>query len=103
MHKYLTDREITEQLKNLTILIDKREQVNQHLTEYFDKKKIPYIERSMSVGDYSAMLDDMTLEYEITCERKRDIDELAFLAWQLTATALSGNFSGQNATAQRYS
>lgn len=77
MHKYLTDREITEQLKNLTILIDKREQVNQHLTEYFDKKKIPYIERSMSVGDYSAMLDDMTLEYEITCERKRDIDELA--------------------------
>lgn len=76
MHKYLTDKEITEQLKGLTILIDKREQVNHHLTEYFDKKKIPYIERSMSIGDYSAMLGDMTLEHSLTCERKSGLDEL---------------------------
>ena len=76
MHKYLTDKEITEQLKGLTILIDKREQVNHHLTEYFDKKKIPYIERSMSVGDYSAMLGNMTLEQDVVVERKANIDEV---------------------------
>ena len=76
MKRYLTDKEISEQLKSLTIVADRREQVNQHILDYFDKKKVPYIERSMSIGDYSAMLGDMTLEHSLTCERKSGLDEL---------------------------
>ena len=77
MRKYLTDAEINEALTELTIVVDRREKVNKHITDYFDKNKVKYIERSMSVGDYSAMLGDMTMEGSISCERKNSIDELA--------------------------
>lgn len=77
MRKYMTDKEINEQLKTLTIISDKREQVNQHILKYFDEKKIEYIERSLSTGDYSAMLGDMTLESDVVVERKANLDEIA--------------------------
>lgn len=76
MKKHYTDKEVSELLKKLTILSDKREQVNNHILSYFQSKNIPYVERSMSVGDYSAMLGDMTLEKDITVERKANLDEI---------------------------
>lgn len=77
MKKYLKDSEITELLKKITIISDTREKVNDHILKYFDNKKIPYIKRSLQTGDYSAMIGDMTLEHEITIERKSSLDELA--------------------------
>jgi ERCC4-type nuclease len=76
MRKFFTDAEINKELQGLTIVVDRREKVNQHITSYFVKNKIPYTERSISVGDYSAMLDDMTLEHDVVVERKASIDEL---------------------------
>lgn len=76
MVKYYSDTEINALLKELTIIIDRREQSNNHIVEYFDKKKVKYIDRSMSVGDYSAMLGEATLEHSISCEKKSGIDEL---------------------------
>ena len=76
MRKFITDTEIKEKLKGLTIIIDRREQVKEHITGYFDKQKVLYTERSMSVGDYSAMIEDMTLEHDVSVERKANLDEL---------------------------
>lgn len=77
MRKFITDTEIKEKLKGLTIIIDRREQVKEHITDYFDKQKVLYTERSMSVGDYSAMIEDMTLEHTVSIERKANLDEIA--------------------------
>ena len=37
-----TDKEVKKILDNLTILIDTREQANQHIIDFFKKKNIPY-------------------------------------------------------------
>lgn len=76
MVKYYSDAEINNMLKDLTIIVDRREQSNQHIIGYFDKQKVKYILRSISVGDYSAMIGDMTLEHGISCEKKSGLDEL---------------------------
>lgn len=77
MRKYLTDKEIAEKLKELTVVADSREQVNQNVTDYLDSKKIPYVCRKLDTGDYSAMIGDMTLEHSVTVEKKNSIDEIA--------------------------
>ena len=76
MIRRYTDKELAEQLKRLTVICDTREQVNSHVTKYFNAHKIPYIERKLDVGDYSAQLGDMSLERDIAIERKHNLDEL---------------------------
>lgn len=76
MKKILTDKELETTLKNLTIICDTREQVNANVTYYFEQKKIPHISRKLDIGDYSATIGDMTLESDVVCERKANIDEL---------------------------
>lgn len=83
LYKY-TDKEITELLKTITILVDTREQKNEHITQYFDSKGIAYKSFKLDTGDYSAMLPKNE-EYDIkrdfyfpvTVERKNSVDELA--------------------------
>lgn len=77
MRRYLTDTEIKELLKRLTIICDSREQVNGHVTGYLDEKKIPHTTRKIETGDYSAMIGDMTLEHDVVVEKKNSIDEIA--------------------------
>lgn len=50
--------------------------MNNHLTDYWDKKKVPYFTRKLDIGDYSAQLEDMTLEKDVVIERKRNLDEI---------------------------
>ena len=76
MVKHWTETELTAKLKDLQIIADSREQVNNHLTDYWDKKKVPYFTRKLDIGDYSAQLGDMTLEKDIVIERKRNLDEI---------------------------
>lgn len=77
MRKYLTDKEVSEKLKELTIIVDSREQVNKHITDYFDSKKVSYITRKIDTGDYSGMIGDMTLEHDVVIEKKNGLDEIA--------------------------
>ena len=77
MRRYYTDKEIAEQLKRLTIIADSREQVNGHVTGYFDKRKVAYTTRKLDTGDYSAMIGDMTLEHDVVIEKKNGLDEIA--------------------------
>ena len=76
MVKHWTDSELAEELKGIKIIVDTREQKNAHVTKYFESKKIPYIERKLDVGDYSAQIGDMTLETDVVIERKHNLDEI---------------------------
>jgi len=88
-----TDTEIKKLLKNIVILVDKREQSNFHILEYFKKHKRKYKEQSLKEGDYSGyiaynaetskILDsigihrDLYMTDEVLIERKGSLDEVA--------------------------
>lgn len=88
-----SDREIKILLNNLTIIVDKREQQNDHIINYFKKHKRKYIKQSLKEGDYSALIPynletapilesvglqrDMYLTNEVLIERKGSLDEIA--------------------------
>jgi ERCC4-type nuclease len=82
-HFKYTDKEMTELLKTITVLIDTREQKNQHIVEYFDSKKIPYESMKLDAGDYSIKLPKNTelgitrdIYFPVAIERKNSVDEL---------------------------
>lgn len=86
MRLKFTDKELKEILKNLTILIDTREQANQHVIDFFEKKKIPYKVKKLDYGDYGCMLPinsfegqqrEIYFDRDIVIERKNGIDEIA--------------------------
>lgn len=83
IYKY-TDSELKALLSSMIVLVDTREQINEHVTAYFDKKKIAYTSMKLDTGDYSAMLPknvDLGIYrdtyFPIVIERKNSIDELA--------------------------
>ncbi|MGX1402386.1 ERCC4-type nuclease [Bradyrhizobium japonicum] len=83
LYRY-TDKEITELLKTITILVDTREQKNEHITHYFDGKSINWKVHKQDTGDYSVMLPkneeldiNRDMYFPIAVERKNSVDELA--------------------------
>jgi ERCC4-type nuclease len=86
MIAHYTDTELKTLLKSLVILVDTREQANQHILDYFTKKKIPYLSKKLDYGDYSAfipanaelgILRDMYFTDTVCIERKNSLDELS--------------------------
>ena len=84
-YKY-TDTELKELLKSITICVDKREKENGHIIEWFDKKKIPYVNKSLSTLDYTFYLPrnpelgiqrDIWFDKDIAIERKASLTELS--------------------------
>ena len=85
LYKY-TDKEIKELLKSMTIIIDSNEQVFDHISDWFDKKKIPYIKKKLDFCDYSfylpanpelGIMRDIYFDKRISIERKRDLNEIS--------------------------
>ena len=80
-----SDSEISKLLKeNFMVLYDIREQKNQHILDFLDKKKIQYKKKKINEGDYTAIItarEDMgisrDLYFNIAVERKNSVDELA--------------------------
>ena len=88
----LTDKQVKEALKALTIQIDTREQ-KEHIEAYFTKHKIPFKRQKLDRGDFSAFIPagtikgieyDLSFDKYVVIERKKSIDELA------------GNFSSKD-------
>ena len=86
MRRVFTDKEIKAIKNNLTILVDTREQRNQHILNYFEKKNIKYEVHKLDYGDYSCKIpantiegqtNDIYFDRDIVIERKACIDELA--------------------------
>ena len=81
-----TDKELNRVKKNLVVLIDTREQRNEHIINFFRKQNINYKVNKLDFGDYSCMLPkgtfegqtkDIYFDRDIVIERKNGIDELA--------------------------
>ena len=84
-YKY-TDKEMEELISSITILIDTREKVNSHITDYFDRKGISYKKKALDYGDYSFMIPaneklsiPRDLYFNTTCviERKASLEEIS--------------------------
>ena len=86
MQYHYTDAELKQLLQSMTILIDTREQANNHITAYFDKQRITYHSRKLDFGDYSFILPaspalgisrDVYFVGDIAIERKGSLEELS--------------------------
>ena len=84
-YKY-TDSEERELLDSIVILVDTREKVNDHITDYFDKHHIPYKKKALKNGDYSFLVPqneklgiyrDTYYHDDIIVERKASLEELS--------------------------
>lgn len=86
MRYKFSDGELKEIYKKLVILVDTREQTNDHILKWFDSKGIKYKRTKVDYGDYSCYLPvgsfkgqtrDIYFDRDIVVERKFCIDELA--------------------------
>lgn len=84
-YKY-SETEEKELLSSVTILVDTREKVNNHIIDYFDSHNIPYKKKALGQGDYSfyvpenehlGILRDTFFDKEIIIERKASLEELS--------------------------
>ncbi|WP_346929192.1 ERCC4 domain-containing protein [Clostridium sp.] len=81
-----TDKEIETLLKSIVILIDTREQQNEHILEYLDKQKIKHEKMKLNHGDYSfyipknielGIVRDLYFKDIVSIERKGSLEELS--------------------------
>jgi len=95
-----TEKELKTLLKSMVILIDTRENVNEHISRWLDKKKIPYKVQKLNVADYSFMLPsnpelgivrDLYFTDKIAIERKNSLEELSG-CFTNTRTAFENEF-----------
>jgi len=76
----VTDKELSNILNDLTIIVDTREQRGEHVIAFCEKEGIPYRVEKLDSGDYSFVLpnyEHMYLDYIILIERKSGWDEIA--------------------------
>lgn len=79
-----SNSELKELLSSMVMLIDTREQVNQHITSYFRTQGVSFRDKKLDYGDYSAYLPanpklgiQRHLYLNASIERKNSVDELA--------------------------
>ncbi len=56
IHYNYSETELKEILDSMIIIVDTREQKNQHVLDYLRKKKVAIKFKGMKTGDYSAMI-----------------------------------------------
>lgn len=86
MKHYYTEKQLKELLSHLVILVDTKEQVNQHITSVWDNNNIKYKAKALKTGDYSFMVEacpelgfprDTYFTDELCIERKNSVSEIA--------------------------
>ncbi|PFB74777.1 nuclease [Bacillus anthracis] len=80
---HYTDKEISSILETLTIVVDTRENKNDHIRDYLHQKGIPIKNQKLDTGDYGCMIPkneelgiprDIYLDSRV--ERKAHMDEI---------------------------
>lgn len=85
MQYRFTDNEVKKLLDNsLVIIVDTREQQNQHILDYFIKQKIKHEVKKVDAGDYSIKIQansELGIHRDfyipVVIEKKNSVDELA--------------------------
>ncbi|KNZ41395.1 ERCC4 domain-containing protein [Acetobacterium bakii] len=85
LYRY-TESETKKILKTMIIICDTREQNNQHIKSCLEKKSIPYQDKALNFGDYSAVipahpemgiLRPLLFDRSVVIERKGSLEELS--------------------------
>ena len=85
-HYNFTDKEQKKLLDSIVIICDNREQKNDHITTYFDSKKIPWVRKKLNYADYSFYIPkneelsiprDLWFDNDIVIERKNSLEEIS--------------------------
>lgn len=87
---YYTETQVNQIVKEMVILIDTREKANEHIIEYFDKRRIQYKSKALDSGDYSVLIPafpemglmmpqtlNKPIDGGLFIERKNSLEELA--------------------------
>lgn len=72
----MSANEKKEFMKKVTVLIDTREQKNQHITDVLGSLGIMWTAQKLDFGDYSFTADGRDFSHSCVIERKADIDEV---------------------------
>ncbi len=75
----MTDSKMKNIIDNMVILVDTREQKNQHIIEWFDENNIKWKSEKLDSADYSFILPDYSelgFDKQIMVERKGSINEI---------------------------
>jgi ERCC4-type nuclease len=79
-----TKNDIDKLCKNIVILVDTREQKNNHIIDCLNKNNIKYKSKKLDYGDYSFMINkndfidrDIYFNSKICIERKNSLEELS--------------------------
>jgi len=76
----LTDNEIAKILEDIVILVDTREQKNEHIMKYLHDNEIPYEWEKQETADYTFRLPhypQLNLDRKFLVEKKNSLDEIA--------------------------
>lgn len=87
---YYTDKEIDRLCKSITVLVDTRERSNQHITDWFDVKKIPWTHKALSNGDYSFFVPE---NHELNIERNLYFDKKIMVERKMSLDEIGSNFT----------
>ena len=67
-------------LKDMVMVVDSRERKNEHIIQYFEDNKIPYVVDKLKSGDYSFFVPnnpDLNVDRKFIIEKKNSLTELA--------------------------
>lgn len=76
----LTDKQMQEVLDDIVVLVDTREQKNQHILDYFDKNSIKYQVEKLDTADYTIILPhypQLAVDKMFLVEKKNSLDEIS--------------------------
>lgn len=76
----LTDKRIADIISDIVVIVDTREQKNDHILKYLNDNHIPYSIEKLNTADYSIRLPsfpDLKLDYQFLVEKKNSLDEIA--------------------------
>lgn len=74
----MTDKELGEVLKNVTVVVDTREVKNQHILDFLEQNNISYVKSKLDSGDYSLDVPEpySELSRTVCVEKKNSLDEI---------------------------
>jgi len=75
----LTDKQFADIIRNMIIIVDTREQKNQHLLDYFKQNNIRYAVATVNHGDYTFEIDMEEYKHLNRCicvEKKNSLNEI---------------------------
>ena len=88
----MTDRELDNVLRDMTIIVDTREQKNDHLLKYFNDNGIKWVCKKLDTADYSFELPNhqhLGFDRKFLVEKKNGLNEI------------TGNFTSSRERFQR--